>query len=112
MIPENQYTVILCGGSSPVKATLACFQSGCSAYPMVCGNGSCQCMPPHRKHYMQALDGLREELAMPPKLPDAYIKAEKSINGFIDSCIANLQQLRMKHNEHIDKHVSSYRKFE
>jgi hypothetical protein len=40
---------------------------------------------------MQALDGLREELAMPPKLPDAYIKAEKSINGFIDSCIADLQ---------------------
>jgi hypothetical protein len=39
---------------------------------------------------MQVLDGLREELVTPPKLPEAYTKAEKSINGFIDSCVADL----------------------
>jgi hypothetical protein len=69
-------------------------------------------MPPHRKHYMQALSGVREELVTPLKLPEAYTKAEKSINGLIDSCIADLQQLKMGHNEHIDKYVNSYRKFE
>jgi hypothetical protein len=69
-------------------------------------------MPPHRKHASQQLDGLREELVAPLKLPEAYIKAEKSINGLIDSCVADLQHLRIRHNQHIDKHVSSYRKFE
>jgi hypothetical protein len=48
----------------------------------------------------------------PPKLPEEYTKAEKSINGLIDSCIADLQQLKVRHNEYIDQHVSSYRKFE
>jgi hypothetical protein len=48
----------------------------------------------------------------PPKLPEAYVKAEKSINGLIDSGIADLQQLKVRHNEHINKHVSSYRKSE
>jgi hypothetical protein len=69
-------------------------------------------MPPHRKHASQQLDGLREELVAPLKLPEVYAKAEKSINGLIDSCMADLQQLRVRHNEHIDKHVSSHRKFE
>jgi hypothetical protein len=58
------------------------------------------------------LGGLRRKLVPPPKLPEAYSKAEKSINGLIDSYIVDLQQLKMRHNEHIDKHVSSYRKFE
>jgi hypothetical protein len=61
---------------------------------------------------MQPLDGLREELLIPPKLPEAYNKAEKSINGLIDNCIADLQQLKVRHNEHIDKHMNSYRKYE
>jgi hypothetical protein len=61
---------------------------------------------------MQVLDGLREELVTPPKLPEAYTKAEKSINGLIDSCIGDLQQLQIRHNQHIHKHVSSYRKFD
>jgi hypothetical protein len=61
---------------------------------------------------MKRLNGLRKKLVTPPKLPEAYAKAEKSINGLIDSCIADLQQLRVRHTEHIDKHVSSYRKFE
>jgi hypothetical protein len=61
---------------------------------------------------MQLLGGLRRKLVPPPKLPEAYTKAEKSINGLIDSCIVDLQQLRVRHNEHIDKHVSSYWKFE
>jgi hypothetical protein len=69
-------------------------------------------MPPHRKHYMQALSGVREELVTPLKLPEAYTKAEKSINGLIDSCIGDLQQLKVRHNEHIVEHVSSYQKFE
>jgi hypothetical protein len=112
MIFGNQSTVLLCGGSSPAKAILACLQSGCSAYAMVCGNGLCECMPSHQYHHMQRLDGLLEKLMTPPKLPKAYIKAEKSINGLIDSCIADLQQLKMGHNEHIDKYVNSYRKFE
>jgi hypothetical protein len=69
-------------------------------------------MPPHRKHPTQQLDGLREELMTPLKLPEAYIKAEKSINGLIDSYVADLQHLKIRHNQHIHKHVSSYRKFE
>jgi hypothetical protein len=48
----------------------------------------------------------------PQRLPEAYTKAEKSINGLIDSSITDLQQLKVRHNEYIDKHVSSYRKFE
>jgi hypothetical protein len=61
---------------------------------------------------MQLLDGLREKLVTQPKLSEAYIQAKKSINGLIDSCVADLQQLKVKHNEYIDKHVSSYGKFE
>jgi hypothetical protein len=49
---------------------------------------------------------------MVQKLPEAYLKAEKSINELIDSCIANLQQLKVRHHEHIEKHLSSHRKFE
>jgi hypothetical protein len=49
---------------------------------------------------------------IPPKLPEAYTKAEKSINGLIDSCVVNLQQLKVRHNEHIDRHVGSYHSFE
>jgi hypothetical protein len=69
-------------------------------------------MPPHQSHHIQLIAGLRKKLVTPPKLPEAYIKAEKSINGLIDSGIADLQQLKVKHNEYIDKHVSSYRQFE
>jgi hypothetical protein len=61
---------------------------------------------------MRQFDGLRKKLLTPPKLPEAYAKAEKSINGLIDSCMADLRQLRVRHNEHVDKHVSSHRKFE
>jgi hypothetical protein len=58
------------------------------------------------------LQGLREELVTPPKLPETYTKVEKSINGLIDSCIVDLQQLKVSHNKHIVEHVSSYQKFE
>jgi hypothetical protein len=58
------------------------------------------------------MGGLRKKLVPPPKLPEAYTKAEKSINGLIDSYIVDLQQLKVRHNEHIDKHINSYRKFE
>jgi hypothetical protein len=61
---------------------------------------------------MKLLKGLHEKLVKPLKLPEAYTKAEKIINGFIDSCVADLQQLKVKHNEHIDKHMNSYRKYE
>jgi hypothetical protein len=61
---------------------------------------------------MKLLGGLRKKLMTPPKLPEAYMKAEKSINGFIDSCIVDMQQLKVRHNEHIDKHVNSYRDYE
>jgi hypothetical protein len=61
---------------------------------------------------MKLLDGLRAKLVVLPKLPDTYTKAEKSINGLIDSCIADLQQLKVRHHAHIYTHVSSYRKFE
>jgi hypothetical protein len=51
------------------------------------------------------------ELATPSNLPEAYTKAEKSIDGFIDSCIVDLQQLKVRHNEHINKRMSSHQKF-
>jgi hypothetical protein len=60
---------------------------------------------------MQLLDGLREELAV-PKIPDAYTKAEKSMNGIIDDCIADLQQLKIRHSEHLNKRFISSKKFE
>jgi hypothetical protein len=69
-------------------------------------------MPPHQSHHMQLIAGLRKKLVTPPKLPEVYIKAEDSINGLIDSCVADLQQLKVKHNEYINKHVSSYQKLE
>jgi hypothetical protein len=52
------------------------------------------------------------ELRTPSKLPEMYIKAEKSINEFIDNFIVDMQQLKVRHNEYIGKHVSRYRKFE
>jgi hypothetical protein len=58
------------------------------------------------------LQGLREELLISPKLPEAYTKVEKSINGLIDICVGDLQQLKVRHNEHIVEHMSSYQKFE
>jgi hypothetical protein len=51
------------------------------------------------------------ELATPSNLPEVYTKAEKSIDGFIDSCIVDLQQLKVRHNEHINKRMSSHQKF-
>jgi hypothetical protein len=94
MNAENQPTSILCGGGFQAEASIAGLQSGCSVYAMLCGNRECQCMPRHRKHAMQLLDGLREELITPPKLTGAYTKAVKSINGLIDSCAFDLQQLK------------------
>jgi hypothetical protein len=35
-----------------------------------------------------------------------------NINGLIDSCIVDLQQLKMRLMQHIETHVSSYQKFE
>jgi hypothetical protein len=61
---------------------------------------------------MKRLNGLRKKLATSPKLPEAYAKAEKSINGLIDSFIVDIQQIKIRHNEYIEKHVNSYRKFE
>jgi hypothetical protein len=58
------------------------------------------------------LGQLRKKLVPPPKLSEAYTKAENSINGLIDTFVVDLQQLKVRHNEHIDKHVTSYRKFE
>jgi hypothetical protein len=61
---------------------------------------------------MQPFKGVREKLAAPRNLPDAYIKAEKSIKVCIKSCISDLQQLEVRHNEHIEKHMNSHRTFE
>jgi hypothetical protein len=61
---------------------------------------------------MKQLSGLRKKLVTSPKSPEAYAKAEKSINGLIDSCIDDLQQLRVRHNEHIHQHVSNHHKYE
>jgi hypothetical protein len=61
---------------------------------------------------MRPLGGLREDLVTSPKLSGAYTKAEKSINGLIDSFITDLQLLKAQHNEHIHKHLTSYLKFE
>jgi hypothetical protein len=61
---------------------------------------------------MKRLNGLHKKLVTPPKLQEAYAKAEKSINGLIDSCMADLQQLKVRHNEHINKHMNNYRKYE
>jgi hypothetical protein len=69
-------------------------------------------MPPHQSHDMELMSGLQKKLVTPPKSPEAYTKAEKSINGFIDSCIIDLQQLKVKHNEYFNRYMSSYRKFE
>jgi hypothetical protein len=62
----------------------------CSAYALICGNIECECMIPHRLHQLQVLQGLRQKLHTPADLPEDYAKAEKSIRGFIDSCIASL----------------------
>jgi hypothetical protein len=67
-------------------------------------------MPPHQKHTTQQLEELREELLL--KLPDVYINTEKSINELIDSCVADLQQLKIRHNKYISKYVSSHQRFE
>jgi hypothetical protein len=40
---------------------------------------------------MKLFGGLRKKLVTPLKLLEAYTKAEKSINGLIDSYIADLQ---------------------
>jgi hypothetical protein len=61
---------------------------------------------------VQSLKEMCEKIQILPKLPTDYMKAEKSINGLIDSCIADLEQLRVRHKEHIDKHVSNHRKCE
>jgi hypothetical protein len=61
---------------------------------------------------MQSLEGVREKIQILPKLPTAYIKAEKSIKELIKNCIADLQQLEIRHNQHIEKHVNSYRRFD
>jgi hypothetical protein len=61
---------------------------------------------------MQAVKGVREKLVIPGKLAEAYIKAKESIKVSIKSCITDLQQLEVRHNEHIEKHMCSYGKFE
>jgi hypothetical protein len=61
---------------------------------------------------MQSLKGMREKLEILPKLPTACIKAEKSIKELIKNCITDLQQLEIRHNQHIEKQVNSYRNFD
>jgi hypothetical protein len=58
------------------------------------------------------LIGLRKKLITLTKLSEAYAKSEKSIIELIDSCITDLQKLRVLYNEHIHKHVTSYRRYE
>jgi hypothetical protein len=98
MIATNQSISIVCGGSNAVQAKQVCFQSGCSAYALICGNVECQCMAPHKPHQFKLLQELLIKLHTPPTLSEEYIKTEKSINGFIDNCIASLSQLKTLHH--------------
>jgi hypothetical protein len=49
---------------------------------------------------------------VPSKLPEAHAKAEKNINGFINSCVEELHRLKVRHDKHIEQHMNSYREFE
>jgi methionyl-tRNA formyltransferase len=55
---------------------------------------------------------MREKLEILPKLPTACIKAEESIKELIKNCITDLQQLEIRLNQHIEKHLNSYRRFD
>jgi hypothetical protein len=79
---------------------------------MMCGNEKCQCASLHKRHVIQLLEGMCDKLHVLPKLPTACIKAEKSIKELIKNCITDLQQLEIRHNQHIEKHLNSYRRFD
>lgn len=47
---------------SPAKAILVCWESGCTAYPFMCGRESCSCMVPHAEHTSQMTKGIIKKL--------------------------------------------------
>ena len=96
---------------APAEASLICCQEGCTVYPFLCGSPKCACMTLHRKHYCQPLQGLLEEMALPPKLPADLAKEEKDIDSLIDRLVGELQSLKKRHKEHVEKHTLGSRKY-
>jgi hypothetical protein len=112
MIPQNKPTSILYSKQHAIQPTYICISDGCSAYPFVCCNIECRCMTPHRHHQFRPLQEVQQKLHTPPTLPEQYVKAERSINGLIHSYITAMQYLQTLHNEHIERHMLSHRKYE
>jgi hypothetical protein len=48
-------------------------------------------MTPHKPHQFKPLQEVRQQLHTSPTLPEEYTKAERSIDGLIDSCITGMQ---------------------
>lgn len=92
------------------EATLVCNQEGCKVYPFLCVRSHCNCMALHRRHQCVPLVGLLEELETPLALPESLIRDYKEIDGFIGKIIGDLESLRKRHLEHIEKHSMGCRR--
>jgi len=76
-------------------------------YGMACEDSKCGCKTQHHGHSMVMIGGLDETLSAPPVLSEDSAALKDSINGFIDGWIAELQQLKKSHNDHITAHAES-----
>lgn len=58
----------------------------------------------HRKHQARDFSGFLEDLAFLPVLPEVIVRNHKDIDGLISGLIANLESLRKRHKDYIEKH--------
>lgn len=53
-----------CGGDTTQStAVLACVNSGCQEYALMCGLPTCHCMATHQDHMMVQLDSILKKVA-------------------------------------------------
>lgn len=75
----------------------------------MCGNAKCECFAGHFGHSKLLIHELVPQLRQAPPLPEQYAKAERLINELVDSSVANLQALKLRHHEHIRAHMGRFR---
>ena len=65
----------------------------------------------HKKHQIQILGGFLEELVAPVKLPLQLAKEEKDVDGLIGTLIAELNNIRLRHQYYVTNYAQNHRRF-
>lgn len=84
---------------------MACIQRGCKEYALTCGDQKCSCGAAHVNHNMTYIDGILQKLGEAGKMPEKFTRLGKNIDILIDRMIADMEQAKTNHQQHIRMHM-------